>query len=651
MRAYTTHSSHLGSVQQGNNKDRLKSASHDALVPVTPPDNDSQAAATKAHDGPPPAKKRHQFLLPSKVALPVFPKKIFLKQLPQNLMLVHQNQTCDKIKKTRKSQLSSKVAPSVTPQVLLPEAAATKLDDSVTKTSSKEDMTFIKGRTSVTPQAVFPVQDARNLDAGSLKPKKGQNGVQGGSAEGKNKGKLESRSEVLQYIPGGDLHPVAPSTLVGYVPGSLFPSSPSTPQEHVPQAAAIKAHGVPQRAKNRHQLASPPKCAVSVRPQQGSPCSPSITEGASVPITIQEDVDCQEYLNSVKNNLQLALHGQLYASTEFVKASSSDVTRTSFSQLMTKVYIVSKIIQLKPMPNFHKMSSMTSDCTAKKKKKKKKSLSSLGPIPRKIDVMVNLFLFKTDNGFTGKLAVLGRNEITNQFKEYEMKTKWENFQPLLWYVHGGRQVGDAKPCLYYCNVTNYKTIKKYMVVYREILVWYMENVKYFPAPENKEKGVYFYTKCEHSSLDQSEEYLAVMKQFLDGLIAKSALRVSMSQSCNQNTLDTYLKSKRVECLESLCNNQIEFVPQNESQKFVPNALMNAEKPRDGFFFHFVLNYSEVLTKLYDINKEYISKVLCHSMWAEDITVDDLFENRSKALLEDVMEKTEDLVLKEQRYVR
>eukprot|EP00536_Pseudo-nitzschia_multiseries_P000455 jgi/Psemu1/1026/gm1.1026_g len=52
-------------------------------------------------------------------------------------------------------------------------------------------------------------------------------------------------------------------------------------------------------------------------------------------------------------------------------------------------------------------------------------------------------------------------------------------------------------------------------------------------------------------------------------------------------------------------------------------------------------------------KEYISKVPCHSMWAEDIAVHALFGNRSKALaekLEDVMEKTEDLVLKEQRYL-
>eukprot|EP00536_Pseudo-nitzschia_multiseries_P010605 jgi/Psemu1/26458/gm1.26458_g len=95
-----------------------------------------------------------------------------------------------------------------------------------------------------------------------------------------------------------------------------------------------------------------------------------------------------------------------------------------------------------------------------------------------------------------------------------------------------------------------------MVVHWEIFVWYMENVEYPPAPPNMEEGLCFYTKFEadHSVL-QSGEYLAVMRQFLNDLIVKLALRVS--------------------------DYEIEFSPQKESQNYVPNALMNPAKPRNG----------------------------------------------------------------------
>eukprot|EP00536_Pseudo-nitzschia_multiseries_P008413 jgi/Psemu1/20378/gm1.20378_g len=349
---------------RSNDKHRLKSASHDAL-PVTPPDNDSQAAATKDRDGPPPAKKRCQSKSPSKVTL------------------------------------------SAISQEAIPEAAATKHDAS----GSAE------GKKKVTPEVILPVPDATNLATGSSKPNKGQNGVQGGSAEGKKKGtKSKFPLDVLQYVPGGVLPAVAPSTLIGNIP-----------------AAAMKVHTVSQRAKNRHQLKPPLQYAVSVSPQHGPPPSTSTNQGASVPITNQEDVDYREYLNS-------------------------------------------------------------------------------------------------------------EEKIFN----------WHCMLLLWWYVHGRRQVGGIKPRLYGRNVVNYKTIKKYMVVYWEILVWCIENVKYPPVPETMEKGLYFFTKRDNSSLRQSGEYAGVMKQFLDDLTAKPELR-----------------PKQVECLESLHNDQLEFVPWN----LPPNVQM------------------------------------------------------------------------------
>eukprot|EP00536_Pseudo-nitzschia_multiseries_P008324 jgi/Psemu1/20182/gm1.20182_g len=188
------------------------------------------------------------------------------------------------------------------------------------------------------------------------------------------------------------------------------------------------------------------------------------------------------------------------------------------------------------------------------------------------------------------LMVIGSKTETkfDQFcmhADYEMKAKWENFQHLLWYdVHGGREVWDAKPCLYGCNV----------------------NVKYPPMPENMEKGLCFYTKLEDS-----------------------ALRVNMSQSYNQNPLDTYFKPKQVECLEFLHNDQIEFVHWNESKGYVPTVLVNPTKPRNGFstlmpngevllkicrpsVFHFVLHYSDIITNLYDISFDLDMDMVCLS---------------------------------------
>eukprot|EP00536_Pseudo-nitzschia_multiseries_P007646 jgi/Psemu1/18402/gm1.18402_g len=117
----------------------------------------------------------------------------------------------------------------------------------------------------------------------------------------------------------------------------------------------------------------------------------------------------------------------------------------------------------------------------------------------------------------------------------------------------------TKKRLYDRNVVNYITIKKYMVVYWEILVRYMENVKYPPAPKKMDQGLLFYTKRDNGSSHDSQDYVAVMKQFLDDLIAKSALWVS---------LDNYFKSRWLEYLESLPRDRFEFVPQNESKDYV-----------------------------------------------------------------------------------
>eukprot|EP00536_Pseudo-nitzschia_multiseries_P003804 jgi/Psemu1/8564/gm1.8564_g len=230
---------------------------------------------------------------------------------------------------------------------------------------------------------------------------------------------------------------------------------------------------------------------------------------------------------SVENNLKAALRNQSYATDEFSRNLSLEVTRC-FTALTTKVYLVSSIIKSKPRPDFRKTTSSTSWSEKKDREKKKKldtTFSDLGPIPWQIDVMVNLFLYEVDNGVNGVLELLTRKQISKQFKDYDLNNKWLNFKALLGNVEDKIRGGS----LYGRNMVNYATIKKYMIMYRKILVWYMKNVQYPPGPDS----LWFHTKCQNGSPHDSKQYVHAMKNFLDCLMAKSSLRVSLSHSHNQ----------------------------------------------------------------------------------------------------------------------
>eukprot|EP00536_Pseudo-nitzschia_multiseries_P006540 jgi/Psemu1/15559/gm1.15559_g len=163
----------------------------------------------------------------------------------------------------------------------------------------------------------------------------------------------------------------------------------------------------------------------------------------------KHDNEQRKHRMSVENNLKAALRNESYATDEFLRNLSLEVT-TCFTALTTKVYLVS---------NFRTTTSSTSRSENKGRGKKKISdttLSDLGPIPRQIDVMVNLFLSEVDNGVTGVLQLLTRKQISERFKDYDMSNKWLNFESLLGNVD--EEIGGA--ALYGRNVVNYGTIKK-----------------------------------------------------------------------------------------------------------------------------------------------------------------------------------------------
>eukprot|EP00536_Pseudo-nitzschia_multiseries_P012219 jgi/Psemu1/31303/gm1.31303_g len=273
--------------------------------------------------------------------------------------------------------------------------------------------------------------------------------------------------------------------------------------------------------KTHHQSESTPRC-ISQDTDEETPTQaetsnlkPALAYSLAIRSTVQDDVDHQKHRTSIEKNLQLALNGQTYASAEFVKALSFKFA-TYFTQLMTKVFIVSKIIQSEPRPDFTKKLS-TKSLTKKKGKKKTEEKEN-----NRRDGQ--FFLYKeVDNGVTGVLGLLEKKEISNGLKDYDMKNKWDNFESLLRNVHGETVGGDTNNSLYEHNVVNYITMKKYLTMYWEILLWYMENVEYPLSPNNLDQSLCFYTKGEEGRPHESGNYVTAMKEFLDDLLAKLSL--------------------------------------------------------------------------------------------------------------------------------
>eukprot|EP00536_Pseudo-nitzschia_multiseries_P010574 jgi/Psemu1/26376/gm1.26376_g len=175
------------------------------------------------------------------------------------------------------------------------------------------------------------------------------------------------------------------------------------------EAAGIKNHDKSPLLKKRRAAMEVPAAHPKVNPSSqrkpppaGSAHSPdlSCTNTKAVASLSEEDLDYRQHQRSVES--WIGTEWSDVCNTEFVKASSLNVS-TSFTQLMTKVYIVSKFIQSEPMLDFRKKFS-TQSRTNKKKKKKESLLSMFGPIPHQIDVMGkksderNVIDGKLDNG-------------------------------------------------------------------------------------------------------------------------------------------------------------------------------------------------------------------------------------------------------------
>eukprot|EP00536_Pseudo-nitzschia_multiseries_P004199 jgi/Psemu1/9470/gm1.9470_g len=340
----------------------------------------------------------------------------------------------------------------------------------------------------------------------------------------------------------------------------------------------------------------------------------------------KHDDDQNKHRFAVYRNLKAALKNESYGTDELVKNLSLKVA-TCFTALTTKARFQEVHIYYVSGKEEGEGNKEKSDTT----------FSDLGPIPHQIDVMVDFFLYELDNGVTGVLGLLSSKQISEQFKNYDMRNKWYNFESWLRNVYDKSGVDS----LYGRNVVNYDTIKKYMLMYREILYWYMKNVQYPPGADYTSEAFCFHTKGQNCSPRASKQYVKSMKNFLDCLMAQSSLRVSMSHSYNQVDLDNHLKKQRKSkpIFTTICLSHLNIkllTHQDFYQYFLPELIQNSLLMRTtvlsgekwvpvGFHrqgdtniaetgkvllplhsplvFHYVINYKDTLSNYYNIHFE------------------------------------------------
>eukprot|EP00536_Pseudo-nitzschia_multiseries_P009982 jgi/Psemu1/24684/gm1.24684_g len=314
--------------------------------------------------------------------------------------------------------------------------------------------------------------------------------------------------------------------------------------------------------------------------------------------TAKHDDNQRKHCMSVENNLKAALSYESYATNEFLRNLSLEVT-TCFTALTTKVYLVSSIIESKPRPDFRKTKSTTSRSDKKGRGKKKKSdttFSDLGPIPRQIDVMVNLFLSEVDNGVTGVLELMTRKQISNQFKDYDLNNKWLNFELLLGNVED--EIGGAS--LYRRNVLNYATIKEYMLFYREILVWYMNNVQYPPGSDNTPDGLFFHTKFQNVDFQRQSKRI-----FTTLFLCHLDIKLLTHKDFYQYFLPELFQNSFV--LGTTVLSGEKWVPEGFHQQGDTNVPKTGQvilPLHSSLVFHNVIHYKDTVSNYYNIHFEF-----------------------------------------------
>eukprot|EP00536_Pseudo-nitzschia_multiseries_P019378 jgi/Psemu1/60417/gm1.60417_g len=259
---------------------------------------------------------------------------------------------------------------------------------------------------------------------------------------------------------------------------------------------------------------------------------------------------------------------------ELITAVSRDI-KSVFSHVMNKVFIVTKLSSPGTRPDFSEQE------TADK--------PSSGPIPRVVDVMVNLFLRDSGSQLTKKVCILDPKELTTRFKEYEMKDKWNAFQSALnsvikiddnttagatefTRVEGQDKVAEGTShSVWAKNVVNYDTILKYMKVYLSLLWWYVRCVQFPPAPSPEAEGLFFNQRFK-DNVKKGKLYVQQMVSFFEGLSFHHALRHFLSASHSFEQLDYRMNQIRGQEVVGAPTREgvaaVELVPLTDSPKYL-----------------------------------------------------------------------------------
>ena len=275
-----------------------------------------------------------------------------------------------------------------------------------------------------------------------------------------------------------------------------------------------------------------------------------------------------------------ALKDKPYASHSLYMVVSAEIT-TTFNQLLNHVYIITSMLCgaiVEPGDNA---------TDEEKKKHLLRKNDELSDIPRNFGYMIELFLETVGaEDATGepvgaedvlRYKIMDRAKpkamgpVTTRFKNFGFERLWTEFQDAL------KVAGVFTD--YSGDYQKTRTILRYARLYRDLVQYYVQYIKYPPLLFEDDKtttsgvpGAYFYyqrTSQEATTKKNADEltrYLDEMKTFYDNLIGPKKLRPLLAA---QPDLASYLKKLRSDRVEASIQDEDMLTGATESAKHFP----------------------------------------------------------------------------------
>ena len=246
--------------------------------------------------------------------------------------------------------------------------------------------------------------------------------------------------------------------------------------------------------------------------------------------------------NRIKE-INLALKDFSYSSPALSEVVSAEIN-TTFTKLLNHVFIVTSMARREIVPP---VSGVDDEETILKQNETRLN-DGLNNVPRSFGYMIELFLEQEilDGTRFKLISRMNAKSVNDRLANHRIPKEWEDFQTALKTIRSS--ISDNKG-----GYQEYPTLLKYARLYRDLVSYYVENVKYPPgAPENEDAGPYFYYSrtWDKKRYDALQEYLNGMKKFYDNLVGIKKLK-GLLQNAHVDKLGYYLQQLRCDRVKAL----------------------------------------------------------------------------------------------------